>query len=121
MRRFLMQLAVVALGLSLTGAVQAGGKNGGSGGSSGSKGFQLSGPSSSYKTFSKPNNTGYSKSDFCYTHRCYCNTYGCDCYWFDSCWYVWYGPCHRYIPYSTYITYVTPVVTVTPAVAFTPV
>ena len=106
MRRFIMQLTVVALGLSLAGAVQAGGK-GGSGGS-GSKSF-----SQSNKSFNSSNSKNFSyskygkcfsKYDFCWSHSCYCSRYGCNCYWYDSCWYVWYQPTCQYIPYTYYVT-----------------
>jgi len=117
MRRFIMQLTVVALGLSLTGAVQAGGKGGSGGG--GSKSFSQSSKSfngsNSSKNFSYSKyGKSFSKSDFCWSHSCYCSRYGCNCYWNDGCWYTWYQPTCQYIPYTYYVTLVTPVVTVTP-------
>ncbi len=113
MRRFIMQLTVVALGLSLAGAVQAGGK-GGSGGS-GSKSFSKSFNGSNGKNFSYSKyGKSFSKSGFCWSHSCYCSRYGCNCYWNDGCWYTWYQPTCQYIPYAYYVTLITPVAAVAP-------
>jgi hypothetical protein len=111
MRRFLMQLAVVLVALSVTGAVHAGG---GSKGSSGGKG-SFSQSQSNFKTTTSKSSMPYgkcwTKSNFYCTHHCWCDYYGCNLYWCpsDYCWCVWYEPWLRYVPYRTYITLVSPV------------
>jgi hypothetical protein len=131
MRRFLMQLTAVAVGLSLTSLANAGGKGGGSasfGKSSFSQSSKYAGTSnfktysskSGYSKFSTPYGKCFGKNDFYWSKSCFCSKYGCNCYWNDDCWYVWYQPTCQYVPYAYYITLVTPVVAATPVVA-TPV
>jgi len=121
MRRFFMQLLVVALGLGLTSAVHAGGRGNSGGGNKSLAVTKNIGPTSNVKTLTSGGSTSckcYSKSNFCWSSCCWSSCYGCNCYWYpyDCCWYVWYQPRCCYVPYTYYITLVTPVATcATPA------
>ncbi len=115
MKRFLMSVAAVVLGLTVVAAAQAGGKGGGSSKGSGSKSIssQSSSSHSVSKSYSKANvkkgSFGYyycGKSCNFWTYKCYDARYGCSIY-FDpsySCYYYYCVPDDCYYP-VTYCPY----------------
>jgi hypothetical protein len=132
MPRFLMQLAAVVLGLSVTGYVMARGDHGSNGGSKGSSAQSSSQNTSSkfnksdtksgkddknYSKFDKKNKSKdgkcFDKDHFCWSKSCWCSRFGCNCYWQDDCWYVWYPRTCQYIPYAYFATFATPVIATT--------
>jgi hypothetical protein len=132
MGRILLQLAAVALGLSVTGFATARGDHGSNGGSK----------DSSAKSFSQKSSGKFNKSDkksdkrdrdrddkhskffdkdhFRWSKSCWCSRYGCNCYWYDDCWYVWYPRTCQYIPYAYFATFATPVIATTAVAPLVP-
>jgi hypothetical protein len=122
MRRFLSNLAAIALGLTVSGAALAGGSHGSHHGSSSSQSSKSS-VSYKYNNSSHTHNYKFQKGfDFkghCHDWNYYCwsKKYSCYCYYCPSscCWYYWDEPQCCYYP-VTYLTPVVPVVVTTPVV-----
>jgi hypothetical protein len=115
MWKIVLSAALVA-GLSVGGAVQAGGR----GSSAASSGHSMShysngNYSGNYGKGNKPYNSMksyYGKNHNHWSHYCWNGKYGCNFYWcpWSLCYYYWYGPGNCYYPIS-YIDQYPPVAT----------
>ena len=119
MKRFIISLFAIGLGLALTASAHAGkpgsggGNKGVSSGNSGNKGVSYNSSSmkpTSYKSFTKDN--------FKCSHYCYSSKYCCNFYWYLDCYYYWCTPRCCYLPITYIETYPpTQVVTTNPVIS----
>src|SRR5208282_83200 len=109
MRRFLILVTVVTIGLAVAASAEAKGGHG----SSGSKGSKGSGSGSHPTPVVKLNTihpgTSGNHHNHHFTYRRWLSGYGCYCYWDSSCWWYWSDVDSCYHPYSD-ITDVAPAV-----------
>jgi hypothetical protein len=110
MKRFIISLFAIGLGLAITGAAQAKPPSGGnkSGNISKTTPVNHTNMHTSFKSFTKDN--------FKYSHYCWSSKFHCNFYWYLDCYYYWCAPRCCYLP-ITYIEAYPP----TQVVATTPV
>ena len=108
MRRFILSVAAVVLGLALVATAEAGQKGGGREGRGGERSSR-----SYHERFGTKFSHGYfykGRDHHQWTHRYWFGRYGCYTYYCPStsCWYYWYQQDNCYYPVS-YINTATPV------------
>lgn len=127
MKRFIISLFAIGLGLSITASAHASKPGGGNSGSSKGSSSGSSNKGVSYVNKTTPTSyngmhsnsfKSFSKDSFKCTHYCWSSKYCCNFYWYLDCYYFWCAPRCCYLP-ITYIETYTPtqVVTTTPVIS----